>query len=76
MVAHAPPIRYRIHAHIISCGLRGATADEIQRTLGLSGDTVRPRLVELRAADRITTMGELRETGSGRKALVWIGVMP
>lgn len=80
MKPHAAAIRERIYQTILGRGLRGCTAAELEHVLGIPGNTVRPRLVELRGDKekglpvRITTMGELRYTESGRKALVWIAV--
>jgi hypothetical protein len=52
----------------------GLAAFEIERVAGLSGNTVRPRLVELRATKRplIKDSGRTRNTDSGRPAIVWI----
>lgn len=72
MKPHAQIIRERIISLIKLCGPNGATADEIECELGIQGSTVRPRLVELRAAGRITTEGEVRKTRGGRMALAWV----
>lgn len=63
-------LRERVFAAIVAQGSRGATACEIQAATGMSGDTVRPRLVELRGAGRAYEAGE-RRTPSGRVAKVW-----
>jgi hypothetical protein len=74
----ATSIRERIYQTILGHGLRGCTAAELEHVLGVPGSTVRPRLVELRGVvgrpetARIVTMGELRMTASGRRAVVWI----
>lgn len=53
----------------------GATSEEIQDALGLSGDTVRPRVWELRGngghPSVIRDSGRVRSTKAGRKAKVW-----
>jgi len=49
----------------------GATADEIEQHTGLAGNTVRPRLVALRARGLVCDSGERRKTRSGRAAVVW-----
>jgi len=62
-------------------GVTGATAHEIQQCLGLSGDTVRPRLWELRGHSSKTPMpvlleasGETRKSPSGRASVVYRAV--
>jgi len=50
------------------CGL---TDGEIQRLLGISGDSERPRRVELANDHRIREAGT-RATSSGRQAVVWV----
>ena len=51
---------------------RGLTAEEIESATGLTGNTVRPRLVELREAGLVAPSGEARTTRSGRRATVWV----
>ncbi len=51
----------------------GLTAEELSDVTGIKGDTVRPRLVELYRAGRITTAGK-RPTKSKRKASIWFCV--
>jgi hypothetical protein len=48
-----------------------ATADELERATGLAGNTVRPRLWELRRRELVVDSGLTRRTPSGRKAIVW-----
>jgi DNA-binding IclR family transcriptional regulator len=47
------------------------TTEQIERTTGLGGSTVRPRLVALRARGLVTKSDERRRTASGRMAAVW-----
>ena len=49
----------------------GATDQEIEYALGMSGNTVRPRRGELQARGLIEDSGTTRLTKSGRKAIVW-----
>lgn len=49
----------------------GLTAQEIQERLSLSGDTVRPRLCELREGGSVRDSGRTRLTASKRSAVVW-----
>ena len=61
-------------------GSRGATAFEVQESLNLSGDTVRPRMWELRGmglGDRpvlLEDSGRTRPSPSGRQAVVYVAV--
>lgn len=49
----------------------GATAQEIEAGTGIAGNTVRPRLVELREGGSVRDSGRTRKTASGRSAVVW-----
>lgn len=69
---HAATLRARVLAYIASRGTLGATSQEIELDLGMSGNTVRPRLVELRETDCVADSGRVRTTLSGRKAIVWV----
>jgi hypothetical protein len=53
-------------------GARGLTDQEGQDALGMSGDTYRPRRVELDDSARIRPTGRYRPTRSGRLAMVWV----
>ena len=48
----------------------GLTRQEIEQGLGLSGDSVRPRVAELMARNLIRPSGEIRRTVTGRAAEV------
>lgn len=50
----------------------GLSAEQIEHAAGLSGNTVRPRLVELREAGLIFDSGAKIKTTSGKEAVVWI----
>jgi DNA-binding transcriptional ArsR family regulator len=52
----------------------GATAEELERALGLSGNTIRPRLVELRAAGLVRVTTRMRPTINGYDAAVYVAV--
>lgn len=52
-------------------GEQGATAFEVEQLMHISGNSVRPRLVELRASGAVVAAGFTRKTGSGRAAVVW-----
>ena len=67
---HACILRERVFDAIQRAGSSGITDTEIQEALGMSGDTERPRRVELFKASRIYPEGQ-RRTASGRLADVW-----
>lgn len=67
-----PSQRERIWAFIASEGEHGATREEIERELGLSGNTVRPRVAELLKVGRIRVAQETRRTVAGLRAEVLI----
>ncbi len=71
MREHKLRFRGQIYGHILDCRLWGATADEIECDLGIAGNTVRPRIVELREMKLIRDSGKTRKTRSGRSAVVW-----
>jgi hypothetical protein len=47
------------------------TADEIAQALNVSILTIRPRVTELRRAQRIEPTGLRRKTAAGKNAIVW-----
>lgn len=55
--------------------LYGATDEEVCGTTGLSGNTVRPRRIELLRKGLIRDSGRTRATASGRQAVVWVAVI-
>jgi predicted ArsR family transcriptional regulator len=50
----------------------GATRQELEERLGLSGDSVRPRVCELRKAGLVVENGACRTTRAGRPARVLV----
>lgn len=68
---HKDSQRARVLALIASAGANGMTAQEIAERSGMSGDSVRPRLVELRESGAVVATGEVRLTDSGRAARAW-----
>lgn len=68
------PKRSKLQARVVEAISRNygeATADEIEVLTGLSGNSVRPRIVELREAGVIEDSGRQRPTRLGNKAVVW-----
>lgn len=64
-------LRRRVYDYISSCGLWGATDDEIQHRLNMEGNTERPRRVELVDLDLIKDSGR-RRVSRGRNRIVWV----
>ncbi len=50
----------------------GLTDEEIQDRLGLTGNTQRPRRMELLKTGVVKDSGRTRKTKSGREAVVWV----
>ena len=62
-------LRYVIWRTIVVAN--GCTAQGIEKHLGISGNTVRPRIRELVKAGRVYDSGETQLLPSGRKAIIW-----
>lgn len=62
----------RVLAFINARGRFGATDEEMQRILRMNPNTQRPRRVELQRQGVVVDSGEMRDTRSGRQAVVWI----
>lgn len=69
----ADTLRTQVYEFIALCGENGATREEIEIGLEMSGSTVRPRVVELLRAGRIRPVPETtRATESGRQAEILV----
>lgn len=66
--------RSAIYAWLLERGNDGATDADIQAALNLSGDTERPRRLELQAAGKVEDSGRRVKTQYGRQATVWVAV--
>ena len=64
--------RQAILEYIIQCGTYGATDNEIQDALDLSGSTQRPRRGELAAMNKIKQNGKKRSNRQGNACAVWV----
>ncbi len=64
-------IRERVYQYILNEGVHGATADEVEDALKMSGNTVRPRILELRKSEHLFDSQLTRPTKSGQQAVVW-----
>lgn len=68
----AQPLRDLIYRYLCARAYAGATRQEIESDLMISGNTVRPRVRELIQQRLISESGETRRTPSGRKAAVLV----
>ncbi len=65
-------LRAKVLAHIVSCGVRGATCDEVEVALRMTHQTASARVNELKGRHAIVDSGNRRPTRSGRGAAVWV----
>jgi len=69
----ADTLRQRVYEYVALCGENGATREEVEIALEMSGSTVRPRVVELLNAGRIREVPETtRATEAGRQARILV----
>lgn len=64
-------LRSSVFSFIACAPSYGATDEEIAAYLGKSGNTLRPRRIELLEMGKIRDSGQTRLTKSGRKATIW-----
>jgi hypothetical protein len=74
MVPRSAKQRQRVWEFIHERGGYGATANEIEAGLGISGNAVRPRIIELRDVSKVCKTNATRKTPSGRAARVYVAV--
>lgn len=67
-------IRLKVYEYLIRQGLRGATDQEMQTNLNLSGDTIRPTRMTLLKDNYIIDSGETRNNLNGNPCVVWRAV--
>ena len=65
-------LRARVFHYVLLRGEEGATLEEMELSLAIAGNTVRPRRVELEERGFIEDSGRRRPTCSGKSAIVWI----
>lgn len=68
----APVQRQAILSFIRMKGLHGATSDEAEVALGLPHQTCSARFKDLKDAGKIETLGEVRKTRTGSRAIVYV----
>ena len=68
---HSGSIRYRVYEFILRRGLKGATDQEIAKSLNLSGDTVRPTRKTLEQDLFVIDSGLTRNNQNGNACIVW-----
>lgn len=65
-----------VFQYLESCGLRGATDEEVREATGLGENTARPRRIGLRDRGLVVDSGKTRLTKAGRHATVWVVANP
>lgn len=68
----AKTVRNAIYAYIELRGDTGATREEIENHMGIDGNTIRPRVVELINEGRVIGTDMQRKTSNGRNAEVLV----
>lgn len=63
--------RAQVYEYIVRQGMRGATDQEIQRSLKIDGNTVRPSRLTLYKDGLITDTGITRKNDNGNDCTVW-----
>ena len=69
---HMPELRLRVWCAVELAGWAGITAEELESACEMPGNTVRPRLVELREDGLVMDSGRTRRTESGRSATIYV----
>jgi transcription initiation factor IIE alpha subunit len=67
-------IRRKVYEYILAQGLRGATDQEIERTLHIDGNTVRPTRKNLENDGHIVDSGMVRKNHKDNNCTVWRAV--
>ena len=70
--ARASKIGARIMAYMGERGRYGATLQEAETDTGISGNTLRPRMLTLRKRGQVVDSGLYRKTLDGNNAVVWV----
>ena len=65
-------INHTVYTFIASCGLVGATDQEIETVTHLEGNTVRPSRGALIKKGLVSNSGRTRKNKNGNECIVWI----
>ena len=64
-------LKRKVYEHFLSCGEFGATDQEIENALNISGNTVRPTRQSLQKDGYILDTGFTRSNANGNQCIVW-----
>jgi predicted transcriptional regulator len=64
--------RARVYQYILDKQEYGATDQELQQVLNLSGDTLRPARLSLLKENLIYDSGKTRQNANGNECIVWV----
>jgi len=67
-------LRRKVYEHILAQGLRGATDQEIENTLKIDGNTIRPTRLSLWKDGYIIDTGTTRKNNNNNECIVWRAV--
>jgi hypothetical protein len=67
-------LRMKVYEFILNQGMRGATDQEIEKTLGIDGNTVRPTRISLVKDGYILDTGTTRKNKHDNDCIVWRAV--
>ena len=76
ILVHSKSAKSDIWKYLLRRDRRGATDEMIQKELKINPSTQRPRRRELVLEGFVRDSGETGITGSGRKATIWIAILP
>jgi transcription initiation factor IIE alpha subunit len=64
-------LRRKVYEYILNQGLRGATDQEMELTLNIDGNTIRPTRISLVKDNFILDTGTTRKNQHGNDCIVW-----
>lgn len=70
----SPNLKWDALNAVISAGMNGLTAEECAERVHANRPTIQARLSELQSRGKIIDSGRRRPNGSGKPAIVWIGI--
>lgn len=69
---HKSALQTRVYQYLVDCMERGATDQEMQSVLKMSGDTLRPTRGKLLKDGLIYDSGKTRTNENGNECIVWV----